>query len=90
MQTALSCAKMRDMRMGKKHEHLSQAGLDRLDQVRANRKKTCRLIFIHQMPLSQWEPKPMKKLMHFLTWMYKVTVQIKVNIDLYELSSTQS
>jgi len=80
---------MRDARMGKKHTPI-MAGLDRLDQVQANGKKA-RLIFIHQMPLSQWEPNLTKNFRHYLTLTYKeIIVQMNSNIELNELSSTQS
>lgn len=58
--------------------------------MQANGKKA-RLIFIHPMPLLQWEPNPTKDLRHYLMPMFKeLLVQVNNNIELKDLSSTQS
>lgn len=70
--------------------HLWWAGLDRVDPVQENGKKFM-LLFIHQMPLLQWEPNLTKNLRHYLLPKHKGSiVQMNISTELKDLSCPQS
>lgn len=54
-------------------------------------KKKAMLLYIHQMPLSEGEPNLTKNLRHYLMPKHKGSiVQMNINTELKDLSSTQS
>lgn len=78
--------------MGKKHKHIYN-GLSWTGwiQCRKKEKKKAMLLFIHQMPLSEGEPNLTKNLRHYLMPKHKRSiVQMNINTELKDLSSTQS
>lgn len=77
--------------MGKEYKHIYD-GLSWTRQIWYRKtKKKAMLLLMHQMPLSEWEPKLTKNLRHYLMPKHKeAIVQMNINAELKDLSSTQS
>lgn len=57
----------------------------------AGKWKKAMLLFVHQMPLSQWEPNLTKNLRYYLMPKHRGSiVQMNISTELKDLSSTQS